>query len=76
MYEFNFSDNKVSLADWLRFSFTPKVGFQLLLKLIKHFGSLKEALNQNNHTLSNVIPMALVNNILNDKKVLYVKNKN
>jgi DNA processing protein len=67
MYEFDFTKNKVSLFDWLKFSFTPSVGFQVLSKLIKHFGSLKEALNHNPNTLSNVIPVNLVNNILNNK---------
>lgn len=67
MYEFDFIKDKVSLVDWLRFSFTPKVGFQVLLKLIKHFGSLKEAFDNNANTLSNVIPLGLVNSILDHK---------
>jgi DNA processing protein len=63
MNELNFTNDKISLSDWLMLSFTPKFGYQVLTKLIDHFGSLKEALNNNINTLSKVIPTSLAHNI-------------
>lgn len=57
--------NNPDLYSWLLLSFTPKIGPTTMLKLLHHFGSAANILEQDSHTLSQFINPAIVKLIKN-----------
>ena len=51
--------NQTDLHSWLLLYFTPKIGPVTMLKLLHHFGSAKNILEQDSHTLSQFINPAI-----------------
>jgi DNA processing protein len=51
--------NQTNLHSWLLLYFTPKVGPITMLKLLHHFGTAKNILEQDSHTLSQFINPAI-----------------